>query len=65
MTNGACPLFLVDIVQGKYDTCSPSMHDQPSGWLIRQPFDILLTETIWLTCTSSTDHISWNERDLH
>ena len=29
MTNGICPLLLVDFVQGK--------HDQPNGSLIRQP----------------------------
>ena len=50
MTNGTCLLFSVDFVQGKHDTCSPSMHNQPRGWLIRQPFDILLIEIRWLTC---------------
>ena len=33
MTNGTCPLFLVDFVQGKHDTCSPSTHHQSNSWL--------------------------------
>ena len=55
---GTCPLFLVDFVKDRHDTCSPSI--VAVGWL-DSPFDIFLIEIRWLTSTSSTDHISWNE----